>query len=148
MVGTAQRRSQILDEVASLYAWIDTRLALDAKRSGRCTACGSCCDFLTYDHRLYVTGPELMYLAAGTDLRLPSGGRCPYQEAGKCSVREHRFSACRVFCCHGDAGFQSELSEAVIKRLKAICDRFSIPYRYVELGAALAEFSSEYRSIG
>jgi Fe-S-cluster containining protein len=144
MVGAPQRQRQILDEVANLYAWIDAQLALDVKRSGRCRACGACCDFATYDHRLYVTMPELMYLANGlqtSHLTMMTTARCPYQKDGKCSVHAHRFSGCRIFCCSGDAGFQGELSETVIRRLKAICERFEIPYRYAELSAALAAFS-------
>jgi Fe-S-cluster containining protein len=146
MVGTPERQRQILDEVASLYAWIDARIAQDAQRCGRCTACGACCDFAAYDHRLYVTPPELLYLAHSLrTIRLKplTSGGCPYQENGKCSVREHRFSSCRIFCCSGDAAFQSDVSEAAIKRLKAICERFEIPYRYADLGAALAAFSSD-----
>jgi Fe-S-cluster containining protein len=146
MVGAPERQRQILSEVASLYAWIEAQLAIDSKRSGRCRACGACCDFAAYDHRLYVTPPELIYLAHGLQasrLALMTTGRCPYQKDGKCSVHEHRFSGCRIFCCDGDSGFQSELSEAVIRGLKAICERFEVPYRYAELSVALAAFSSD-----
>jgi Fe-S-cluster containining protein len=145
MVGILERRRQILDEVAGLYAWIEEQLAQDTERSGQCAACGACCDFPAYDHRLYVTPPELLYLAhgVGAGLKPALTGRCPYQENGKCTVHAYRFSGCRIFCCRGDAGFQSELSESVVKRLKAICERFDIPYRYAELGAALAAFSTD-----
>ncbi len=153
MVGTPERQRQILEEVARLYGWIEEQLAQDAKRSGRCAACGACCDFPAYDHRLYVTPPELLYLAHNIErarhasslhhLARMTTGRCPYQENGKCSVHAHRFSGCRIFCCKGDAGFQSDLSEAVVRRLKDLCKRFEIPYHYVELGAALAAFSTD-----
>ena len=144
MVGVPERHRQILDGVASLYAWIDGQLALDASRSGRCSACGACCDFAAYDHRLFVTPPELIYIAQRlhvSRLKPMTSGRCPYQEAGRCSIHEHRFTGCRIFCCKGDSAFQSELSEAAIRKLKAICERFEVPYRYAELGAALAAFS-------
>ncbi len=141
MVGAAERQGQVLDEVARLYAWIEEQLAQDSKRSGQCAACGACCDFPAYDHRLYVTPPELIYLAqnVGAGLKPALGGRCPYQEDGKCSVHAYRFSGCRIFCCRGDAAFQGELSEIAVKRLKVICERFDVPYRYMELGAALSE---------
>ncbi len=145
MVGAPERQAQILAEVAGLYAWIDEQLAQDPKRSGQCSACGACCDFVTYDHRLYVTPPELLYLAhsVGAGLKPALNGRCPYQENGKCSVHEFRFSGCRIFCCGGDAAFQGEVSEGALKKLKSICERFGIPYRYAELGAALAAFSTD-----
>jgi Fe-S-cluster containining protein len=146
MVGAPERQRQILSEVGNLYAWLDAKLAEDTRRSGQCTACGACCDFGAYDHRLYVTPPELLYLAHGlraSHLRPMTSGQCPYRENGKCRVREHRFSGCRIFCCGGDAGFQGEVSEAVIKKLRAICELFQVPYRYVELSAALATFSTD-----
>jgi hypothetical protein len=69
------------------------------------------------------------------------GGRCSYQVDGKCGVHAYRFSGCRIFCCKGDAGFQSELTEAVIKKFKALCLEMRIPYRYVDLPTALKEAS-------
>jgi Fe-S-cluster containining protein len=144
MVGTDSRRRQILEAVADLYAWIDAQLVGSPVRSGRCSACGACCDFASYGHRLFVTSLELIYLAEKlhtTRLKPMQSERCPYQENGKCGVHEHRFSACRIFCCNGDADFQSELSEAVIKRLKTLCERLDVPYRYADLGAALAAFT-------
>jgi len=99
---------------------------------------------LAYDHRLFVTPPELMYLAAKLDvatLKPMSSGRCPYKQGQSCTVHEHRFAACRVFCCKGDSAFQSELSEIVIGKLKAICERLVIPYRYQDLSIALEAFS-------
>jgi hypothetical protein len=145
MVGALERQRQIIEEVAGLYAWIEEQLGQNPNRSGQCSACGACCNFPAYDHRLYVTLPELMYLAhnIGTGLKPARQGRCPYQENGKCGVHAHRFSGCRIFCCGGDAAFQGELSEIVVGKLKSICERFEIPYRYMELSAALAAFSTD-----
>ena len=120
------------------------RLKEDPDRAGQCEACGACCDFPAYDHRLYVTPPELMYLAAklnATALKPMLAGKCPYQQGSSCTVHEHRFAACRIFCCKGDSAFQSELSEAVLKKLKAVCERLEIPYRYQELPAAIKTFT-------
>lgn len=146
MVGQPERHRRLIDEVAALYAWIDEQLAAHQASAGRCRACGSCCDFAAYDHLLFVTPPELIYLAAnlGTD-RLESmpSGRCPYQRDSQCMVRSHRFAACRIFCCQGDANFQSDLTEAALKRLKTMCEQFEIPYRYAELATALASFAND-----
>jgi Fe-S-cluster containining protein len=144
MVGELERRRRIIAEVADLYAWIDSHLRQNPAGEGSCTACGACCDFPAYDHRLFVTPPELMYLAAKLDaaaLKPMPGGQCPYQLGRDCTVHEHRFAACRTFCCKGDPAFQSELSEAAVKRLKTICERFNIPYRYQDLSTALETFA-------
>jgi Fe-S-cluster containining protein len=145
MVGKLERRRRLLEEVAALYEWIDSQVKQDPGRAGRCKACGACCDFPTYDHRLFVTPPELAYLAAklGTQkLNTMTTGRCPYQQGPACTVHEHRFAACRIFCCDGDPDFQSELSEEALRRLKALCEAFQVPYRYQDLAAALAGFNS------
>lgn len=148
MVGAPERYHRLLAEIAGLYDWIDSQLGQDPAGAGRCEACGACCDFPAYDHRLYVTPPELMYLAARLEvatLEPMSSGRCPYQQDRSCSVHEHRFAACRIFCCRGGADFQSDLSEAAIRRLKAICERLEIPYRYQELSVALETFNHQGR---
>jgi len=143
-VGEPERRRRLVEEVAALYDWIDVQLRQDPARAGRCKACGACCDFQAYDHRLFVTPPELIYLAARLDTRalrpMPSG-RCPYQQGKDCTVHEHRFAACRVFCCTGAADFHSDLSEAALQRLKNLCEELQVPYRYQDLATALNTFA-------
>ena len=144
MVGAPERHRRILADIAELYDWIDSQLRQNPDGAGRCDACGACCDFSAYDHRLFVTLPELMYLAAKLDvaaLRLMRSGRCPYQRDQRCSVHKHRFAACRIFCCKGDPVFQSDLSETAIRKLKETCERSGIPYRYQDLPTALETFN-------
>lgn len=141
MVAEPERHRRLLEEVAALYDWIETRRRQEPIRAGRCQACGACCDFPAYDHRLYVTPPELVYLAAKLgvrELQPMSTGRCPYQQSTHCTVHEHRFVGCRVFGCDGDPEFQSELSEEALRRLKIICEESQVPYRYQDLATALA----------
>jgi len=129
-----------LQEVADIYSWIDKQLGLHSELTGRCEACGRCCDFDAYDHRLYVSTPELAYLAAGLDvekLRPMTTSRCPYNIDGKCSVYEYRFAGCRIFCCKADADFQSRLTEEALEKLKSICLKYEIPYNYADLASAL-----------
>jgi Fe-S-cluster containining protein len=143
MVGEPEGHRRLLEEVTALYGWIDARQKHDSSRAGRCRACGACCDFTAYDHRLYVTVPELMYLAdrLGTrTLRPMHDGRCPYQQGSICTVHAHRFASCRIFTCDGDPDFQSGLSEEVLRRLKVLSEEGGIPYRYRDLATALAAF--------
>jgi hypothetical protein len=139
-------KQRLLEEIAALYEWIDARLRQHGQQAGRCHACGACCDFATYDHRLFVTPPELLYLASRLNtktLKSSDGTRCPYREDGRCTIHAYRFAGCRIFCCNGDPTFQSELSEATLKKLKATCERFGLPYHYRELGEALRRFSTD-----
>jgi Fe-S-cluster containining protein len=145
MVGEPERHRRIVAEVAKLYDWIDSELRQNPQGAGSCRACGACCDFAAYDHRLFVTPPELMYLAAKLNtpqLKPMPGGRCPYQHQQRCTIHEHRFAACRIFCCSGDAPVQSELSETALKGLKAICEQMELAYRYQDLATALDAFES------
>ncbi len=130
----------VVKKVAAIYAWLAGQLRLHHELAGACESCGRCCDFDGFDHRLFVTPPELMYLTAHLgreNIKPMPTGRCPYNVDGKCGVYEHRFAGCRIFCCKGDSDFQSELSEAALKRLKLLCTEFGIPYRYTDLATAL-----------
>ena len=135
-----------LRKVAEIYTWIDQQLASVGDLAGRCNACGRCCDFDAYNHRLYITGPELKYMAVGLNvekLRTMPTSRCPYNIDGKCSVYESRFAGCRIYCCKGDADFQSRLSEAVLEKLKSLCTELGIPYLYRDLASVLNEPSTD-----
>ena len=126
--------------MGDIYQWLDEQLA---GQKAVCEICGRCCDFKAFDHRLYVTTPEIVYFAdkiGSRNIKQMVSGRCSYQADGKCTVYKYRFAGCRIFCCKGDAGFQSELTEAVLKKFKALCEEFRIPYRYVDLPAALKDF--------
>ncbi len=137
--------SELLKRVGEIYDWLDVQVRRSSDLAGVCTSCGNCCDFDGFDHRLFVTSPELMYLAANLgaeNIKPMLSSRCPYNISGKCSVYEYRFSGCRIFCCNGDADFQSRLSEEVLDKLKSICTEFRIPYRYADLASALGGFAS------
>jgi Fe-S-cluster containining protein len=126
--------------VAAVYRWLDGRLRLHGDLTGLCESCGRCCDFDSFDHRLFVTPPELMYLAAHLgreNIRPMEAGRCPYNVGGRCDIYEHRFAGCRIFCCNGDSDVQSELSESALERLKSLCTELEIPYRYTDLATGL-----------
>ena len=130
----------IIARVSEIYNWIEQQQLANSGLVGRCAACGKCCDFEQYDHRLYVTTPEMLFFVdklGEKNIKKMTGGRCSYQINNKCSVYDYRFAACRIFSCKGNADFQSELTETVLKKFKTLCDELQIPYRYVELPAAL-----------
>ncbi len=138
------QNAQLLNEIAVLYDWLDRQTRRYYKPEILCSACGKCCNFKQFDHQLFVTPPELIYLAANLEskqLMKMSGDTCPYNNSGKCTVYDYRFSGCRIFCCRADKDFQSNLSEAAIKKLKSICEKFAIPYKYTDLKTALNSFN-------
>ncbi len=129
----------IVARVAEFYTWIDQEIRDHDTVTGSCLTCGQCCDFQAYDHRLFVTTPELIFFKAqlAEPVKPMSTGRCPYQEHKKCSVHAVRFFGCRIFCCKGQAQFQNDLMEVALQRIKAVCEEFDIPYEYVDLPTAL-----------
>ena len=140
MVARCRADNRLIERVAEVYDWLELQIRRSGSPAGACKCCGDCCDFEAYDHRLFVTLPELTYLTASLGaekIKAMPASQCPYNIDGKCGVHEHRFAGCRIFCCNGDAGFQGELSEAVLARLKSVCAEFRIPYRYVDLARAL-----------
>jgi len=140
MVAESNESKQLLAKVAEIYDWLDSQIRESADLSGQCNACGACCDFESFDHCLFVTTPELMFLAANLgveNIKQMRTGRCPYNIDGKCSIYEYRFASCRIFCCNANIDFQSTLSESTHKKFKSLCIQFNIPYQYSDLAAAL-----------
>ncbi len=153
MVAECQTNSRLLERVARIYKWLDTQIRDNNELAGKCSACGKCCNFngsasdngQGFDHRLFLTPPELMYLTAnlGSENTRPMlSSRCPYNTNGKCSVYEYRFAGCRIFHCKADTDFQSRLSESALKKLKSLCTEFQIPYHYTDLATALNNLAS------
>ncbi|MHC5083716.1 MAG: YkgJ family cysteine cluster protein [Planctomycetota bacterium] len=127
---------QIIKQVQQIYDWVDEQVAgLDQS----CRACGKCCDFESFGHRLYVTTPELIHFAhhLGPEIKEMPTGVCPYRIDGKCSVYPYRFTGCRIFACNGDEDKQNLLCEQAISKLKALCEEHNLEYRYVYLKVGL-----------
>ncbi|MBN1816489.1 MAG: YkgJ family cysteine cluster protein [Sedimentisphaerales bacterium] len=143
----AETNNRIVQEVEAVYQWIDRQIGvLACSIQDGCMVCGKCCDFETYDHRLFVTTPEIVYFSARMDqdeMRIMTGGVCPYLYGGKCSVHNHRFAGCRIFLCKESLSSQqqAQLSEESLRRFKGICQTYDLPYRYGDLKTALSWFT-------
>lgn len=135
---------EIIRRVSAIYAELESRVAA-AKTivpEAGCSACGQCCNFAAYDHRLCLSTPEYLHFLyhVGRDNRPPmTDGRCPYQHDGQCTVHPHRFAGCRIFYCDNSvaAEEQSRLSEWAIDQFKQICESTGLEYRYAELSEML-----------
>jgi Fe-S-cluster containining protein len=152
MVEECRANNQLLERVSEIYDWLDLQIRKSGDCGRACEACGRCCDFAEFEHRLFVTTAELMYLAAklgSENIKPMTASRCPYNTDGKCTIYEYRFAACRIFYCKGDTDFQSKLSESALNKFKSICTDFQIPYRYTDLAAALNNAAANtYRPAG
>ncbi len=137
-IGLRESRLPILRDVRRIYERLDARIAAELKPA--CRICGVCCDFDGYGHRLYVSTPELLYFLSHLDkeLRFMTDGVCPYLEEGRCGAYRFRFAACRIFCCTTESRKQHELSEEVVGQFRRICEKYNLPYRYLDLQYALS----------
>ena len=127
--------NEICEQVKKIYARLDTQLA-DA--AAQCGACGNCCDFEKFGHKLFITSPELLYFKTNLkNLKPMPTDVCPYRLDNKCTAREFRFAGCRIFFCKADEDFQSKLTEQAIRDFKQICDNYQLSYRYTDLKTAL-----------
>jgi hypothetical protein len=121
----------------SIYARADAAVA---RRGFACRACGACCRFEGTGRRLFLSTGELALLASAPAPAGPRGLGCPYQLGARCMARERRGLGCRVFFCADDAAEWSHRTyEKWHAEIRALHDRRGVPYRYVELTAALAE---------
>ncbi|MHC4291024.1 MAG: YkgJ family cysteine cluster protein [Planctomycetota bacterium] len=132
--------AQIIQEVDTIYHWLDEQIS-GLKQP--CDACGDCCDFESFGHKLYVSTPELIYFQhhLGSNIKEMITGICPYRIKGKCTVYPYRFSGCRIFCCKGEDEKQNKLSEKIVRKFKILCDEYGTPYHYVYLKSGLEMMS-------
>ena len=130
----------LIEQVGKIYKQVQATVETLPHLAGKCKACGKCCNFKSFDHLLYVTPPEIEYLAhhiGAENIKPMKDSVCPYNEKGKCTVYNYRFSGCRIFCCNGDKEFQSLLTESVLKKFKNLCEDLAIPYSYRQLSEVL-----------
>ena len=143
LVAMMKTDDNITSAVASVYEWIDSKAAARTP----CNACGNCCDFKQYDHRLYVTAVELQYLVSALGpqaVKKMSDGICPYNENNKCTIHKDRFAGCRIFSCRSDTDFQSRITEQALAKLKSIGNKFNSPYQYVDLATGLNSLTEQH----
>ena len=131
---------EFLGELARVYRETDGDALLG---SAVCDACGRCCRFDEAPHRLYVSTGELAILTRCPPPNVPAALRCAYQVGPACHARDARPLGCRVyFCRQNDSSLGEALYERQHHRIRGLHDRFALPYRYVELTAALSELAS------
>jgi Fe-S-cluster containining protein len=136
--------------LGALYRDLDADIAA---RRPTCWLSGKCCKFESYGHRLYVTGLEIAWLLGQLDeagrgrlaqALLPELDGCPFQVNGLCSVHALRPIGCRIYFCDPAAqGWQSDVYEAFLMRLRRLHEEHGLDYRYMEWRQGLADARRE-----
>lgn len=102
-----------------------------------CQACGDCCRFDDYDHRMFVTTLELAYILARVDAlpapQVISTSQCPFQNNGRCAIHDDRMLGCRIFFCrHEGLSDGSDWAETLHRKLVGLHETYCAPYSYIE----------------
>ena len=131
------RDTRFLAELERLLGDVDAAIAAEGPT---CRACGQCCHFEQFGHRLFVSSGELALLTRHVPPQPHRPGRCPYQLAERCEARAGRGLGCRVFFCDAALGpWCEQVYETFHGQIRRLHDTAGLPYRYGELTAALAE---------
>jgi Fe-S-cluster containining protein len=124
-------------EVRTIYADAERDIA---QAGPVCHLSGRCCRFQEYGHTLFISNleAEILLQNAPPYVGPVSEDGCPFQRGKLCTVREHRPLGCRIYFC--DPAYQETgqaISEKYIRQLKALADRYGVPWRYAPLHAFL-----------
>jgi Fe-S-cluster containining protein len=148
----AAREAEIDLALRELYAELDTDVQ---SRKPTCWLSGRCCKFDSHGHKMYVTGLEIAWVVQQLDgagrvrllgASLPGLDGCPFQVDGLCSVHALRPLGCRVYFCDATAqGWQNEVYEQFLARLRRLHEDHALPYRYMEWRQGLCEARSALR---
>ena len=123
----------LMAQMRRLYAEADAAIAAFG---ATCLGGGACCKFDLFDHRLYVTMPELAYLTLEPP---PQPGRvrrrrCPYQVGPRCTGHARRPLGCRTFFCRTPRRAQlEEVHERFARRIRRLHDEHALPYVYADM---------------
>lgn len=138
-VEQARSSGEAIAQLEALYRDVDQQLAAMGQT---CRACGTCCDFDRFGHRLYLTTVELALLSAAPPPHRKSlaEGRCPYQDGSACAARQRRGLGCRVFSCDPDTDpAEADLYAHYHRLLGEIHATHSLAYSYVDIISALEQ---------
>ena len=118
------------DALTALYHEIDVELR---RLGASCEACGRCCRFAEFGHRLWMTNLETDYLRARHEHReAVDPGACAYLDGTSCSARDGRSLACRTFHCGLPSDVVEEITNRYFERLREIARAAGSRLEYVD----------------
>ncbi len=124
---------QAFSLLAEIYDEVDRRLP----EKLTCRACGECCHFESYGHRLFSTHLEALYLrhVSGNPPVDFTDDSCGYQKGALCLAIKGRVLGCRTFFCDAGGDETNALHECALEQIRRICREFDLPWRYSPLAA-------------
>ncbi len=133
----------IYSELVLFYQDLEKELVL---LNPKCTTCGTCCKFSTFDHILYTSSIEVDFIVRYVDI--PdfdiSKNICPFLKNNQCSIRDFRTLGCRVFYC--DPHFK-ETSQSLYEKyylmIKRLSQKYHTQWKYLPFLNQLNEFKSK-----
>jgi len=123
-----ENERRAVDALGAVYDWVDGEL----HGVGTCRACGRCCHFKTYGHRLYACYAEALYLLAKHGLPPVNfeDDRCGYQQDAVCLAREGRVLGCRTFFCGRDTRKTRDVHSRALDAIRRITVELGLPWDY------------------
>lgn len=128
-------RERLFGELEQFYARTDEKLR---GLPQPCVACGQCCRFATFGHRLYISSLEAAFvLESGEpfEARHLKEDRCPYQRENRCGARGRRMLGCRTFFSRHsreETEQAQRIYEEMLSELKSLYRRFNLDWEYAD----------------
>ena len=145
-IKSAMQNAELLAEIQDI---LNSALVEIESFDPDCKACGNCCDFANFGHRLYVSTGELANLISQSPIDADEIEhlKCPYQQNDLCLARNARPLGCRLFFCDEKINDQyQQIYEDCYAKIKQAHLKFSTAYNYIELSTGLKIYSSELKS--
>ena len=128
----------VLRALKELYGWVGQALTV---RPTPCERCGTCCRFEGEAPTLYASLAEVALVLRWLG-RVPGevGRACAFLQDGCCTVYPVRPLGCRTYFCRDRQRQEHQaLYERALGKLKGICRRGLVPWRYVPFLELLRE---------
>lgn len=122
----------LINAIRNLYQRLDAEVA---RLPVHCKACGHCCHFADFDHVLFLSSLEAIYLFSEATPSPPHPNEaCPFLSGTQCTARERRALGCRTFFCdrtHRET--LQALYEKYHRELKHMVEDTGIEWTYAPL---------------
>lgn len=137
----------LYSELVAIYQRLEDELI---RLNPGCNACGTCCNFVKFDHVLYTSNIETDFVTMHVevpDFNVSSNG-CPFLKDNQCSIRDFRTLGCRIFYCNPNyKEISGDLYEKYYRKIKDLSIKHNIQWKYLPFLDQLAEFKSNRKPV-
>jgi Fe-S-cluster containining protein len=133
-----------MEALRGLYVRLDAELT---RVPLTCKACGRCCHFADFDHVLYLSNLEAMYLCRTGVPAGAAAGACPFLVGPRCSAHPRRALGCRTFSCDKQRREALQaLYETYYRQIKRLAEQTGIEWSYAPLSEQIKALWSPRRN--